>query len=69
MARFNATSGNLDAALQAFLAEATSEGMSEAAQTKAITDELFKNNISLQTLADKTRYNERDIQNILGAGC
>lgn len=63
---FNAQTGNLDTELQRFLASATSAGMSEAAQTTAITDSLFAANISLQTLADETRYNEGDIQNILG---
>ena len=63
MAEF--TDAELAAGLDQFLAEAKAKGMSEADQAKTLTDALFQNNISLQRLADATRYGEGDIQNIL----
>lgn len=52
--------------LDAILADSTSKGMSEADTAKRITDMWFQQGISLQRVADATRYNEADIQNILG---
>lgn len=62
----NFTDEQLAAGLDQFLAEAKAQGMGEAEQTKIITDALFENNISLQQLADATRYDEADIRNVLG---
>ena len=60
------TDEQLAAGLDEMLASAKSQGLSEADTTKWITDTLFQNNISLQRLADATKYNEADIQNVLG---
>ena len=63
MAEF--TDEELAAGLDQFLAEAKAQGMSEAEQTRILTDAMFQNGVSLQRLADATRYDEGDIQNVL----